>query len=41
MHKRNKQHTNTNSKDIEVVMPMYNLKEYSDDHSKTSGRLRQ
>ena len=22
-------------------MPMYNLKEYSDDHSKTSGRLRQ
>ena len=26
-----------NAKDIDVVMPMYNLIEYSDSYSKTSG----
>ena len=26
-----------NAKDIDVVMPMYNLIEYSDNYSKTSG----
>ena len=28
-----------NAKDIDVVMPMYNLIEYSDNYSKTSGSL--
>ena len=28
-----------NAKDIDVVMPMYNLTEYSDSYSKTSGSL--
>ena len=28
-----------NAKDIDVVMPMYNLIEYSDSYSKTSGSL--
>ena len=28
-----------NAQDIDIVMPMYNLIEYSDDYSKTSGRL--
>ena len=28
-----------NAKDIKVVMPMYNLKEYSDNYSKISGSL--
>ena len=28
-----------NAKDIDIVMPMYNLIEYSDNYSKTSGRL--
>ena len=28
-----------NAKDIDTVMPMYNLIEYSDNYSKTSGRL--
>ena len=28
-----------NAKDIDIVMPMYNLIEYSDSYSKTSGRL--
>ena len=28
-----------NANDIDVVMPMYNLIEYSDNHSKTSGSL--
>ena len=27
------------SKDIDIVMPMYNLIEYSDNYSKTSGSL--
>ena len=28
-----------NAKDIDIVMPIYNLKEYSHNYSKTSGRL--
>ena len=28
-----------NAEDIDVVMPMYNLTEYTNDYSKTSGRL--
>ena len=28
-----------NAKDIDIVMPMYNLKEYSDNYLKTSGSL--
>ena len=28
-----------NAKDLDIVMPMYNLIEYSDDYSKTSGSL--
>ena len=28
-----------NAKDIDIVMPMYNLIEYSDKYSKTSGSL--
>ena len=28
-----------NTKDLDVVMPMYNLIEYSDNYSKTSGSL--
>ena len=28
-----------NAKDINIVMPMYNLIEYSDSYSKTSGSL--
>ena len=30
-----------NAKDIDIVMPMYNLIEYSDNYSKTSGSLQQ
>ena len=30
-----------NAKDIDIVMPMYNLIEYSDNYAKTSGSLRQ
>ena len=30
-----------NAKDIDILMPMYNLTEYSDNYSKTSGSLRQ
>ena len=28
-----------NAKDIDIVMPMYHLTEYSDNYSKTSGSL--
>ena len=28
-----------NAQDIGIIMPMYNLTEYSDNHSKTSGSL--
>ena len=30
-----------NARDIDIVMPMYNLIEYNDNYSKTSGSLRQ
>ena len=30
-----------NAKDIDIIMPLYNLIKYSDDYSKTSGYLRQ
>ena len=30
-----------NAKDLDIVMPMYNLIEYSDNYSKASGSLRQ
>ena len=30
-----------NTKEIDVTMPMYNLIEYSNNYSKTSGSLRQ
>ena len=30
-----------NTKDIDIVIPMYNLIEYSDNYSKTSASLRQ
>ena len=30
-------HLHDNAKDIDIVMPMYNLTEYSDDYSKISG----
>ena len=30
-----------NAKDIDIVMPMYNLVEYSDNYAKTTGSLRQ
>ena len=35
----NNTQTTHNSKDIDVVMPMHNLRKYSTNHSKTSGRL--
>ena len=38
MHKSNNAQIN-NAKDIDAVMPMYNLIEYGDDYSKTSGSL--
>ena len=38
MHKRNKSQID-NAKDIDVVTPMHNLIEYSDNYSKTSGSL--
>ena len=38
MHKRNNTQTD-NAKNIYVVMPMYNLIEYSDNYSDTSGSL--
>ena len=30
-----------NAKDIDIIMPMYNLIEYSDNYAKTTGNLRQ
>ena len=38
MHKRNNTQTD-HAKNIYVVMPMYNLIEYSDNYSNTSGSL--
>ena len=39
MHNQNKQYRQDNAQDIDIVMPMYNLMEYSDNYSKTSGSL--
>ena len=40
MHKQNKQHRHIDTpQDIDIVMPMYNLIEYSDIYSETSGSL--
>ena len=40
MHKENKRHgIYCYSNNIDIVMPMYNLMEYSDNYSKTSGSL--
>ena len=41
MHKQNKQYRYDidTAQDIDIVMPMYNLIEYSDNYSKTSGSL--
>ena len=39
MHKQNKQYIIDDTKDVDIVMPMYNLIEYSDNYSKTSGSL--
>ena len=40
MHKENKRYgIYQYSNDIDIVMPMYNLMEYSDNYSKTSGSL--
>ena len=36
VHLRNKQYIN---KDIDVAMPIYKLIEYSNNHSKTSGKI--
>ena len=38
MHKQNKQYRH-NAQDIHIVMLMYNLTEYSNNYSKTSGSL--
>ena len=39
MHKQNKQYRRNNAKDIDIVMSMCDLIEYSDSYSKTSGSL--
>ena len=39
LHKWNKQYKVDNAKDIDVVMPIYNVIEYSDNYTKTSGSL--
>ena len=39
MHKSNKQYRHDNAQDLDIVMPMYNLIEYTNNHSKTSGSL--
>ena len=40
MHKQNKQHRHIDTpQDIDIVMPMYNVIEYSDNYSETSGSL--
>ena len=38
MNKQNKQYRHS-AQDIDIVIPMYNLTEYSDNYSKTSGSL--
>ena len=40
MHIKNQiTHLLSNAEDLDIVMPMYNLLEYSDNYSKTSGSL--
>ena len=39
LHKRNSNTQINNSKDLDLVKPMYNLIEYSDNYSRTSERL--
>ena len=39
LHNRNKNRLVDNVQKIDVAMPMYNLKEYSDAYLKTSGTL--
>ena len=40
MHKWNKNNIEIdNAKDIDIIMPMYNLKEFNNNYSKTSGSL--
>ena len=39
MHKQNINTDIDNAQDIDIVMPLYNLIEYSDNYSKTSGSL--
>ena len=39
MHKQNKNTDIDNAQDIDIVMSLYNLIEYSDNYSKTSGGL--
>ena len=40
MHVKNQiTHLLSNAEDLDIVMPMYNLLEYSDNYSKTSGSL--
>ena len=37
--KKNQQHIVHNAEDVDIIMPMYNLLEYSDNYSITSGCL--
>ena len=39
MYKRNKYTQVKNAEDLDVVLPMHNLIEYSDNYTKTSGSL--
>ena len=39
MQKQNKQYRHRYAQDIDIVMPMYNLIEYIENYSKTSGSL--
>ena len=41
LHKRNKKYSNRQYKNLDVMMPIYNLIECSNNYSKTSGRLKQ
>ena len=41
MHKQNNNTDIDNAKDIDIVMPMYNFIEYSDNYAKKSGSLYQ
>ena len=39
MHTQNKQYRHRYAQDIDIVVPMYNLIEYSDNYSKVSASL--